>query len=173
MILISVSHDKEFVWKNRGYKNVYEMNLDLMTKWNATVNADSEVYLLGDVMLNDTEEGMRILQNLKGNIHIIAGNHDTAKRLKLYQESQNIVDIKYADLLRISKRSTFYLSHYPTMMTNINDRKKIWCLSGHTHTIDKFALKEHQIYNIGVDAHNGFPVSIEEVLEDLRRLKEN
>ena len=47
-------HNKEFVWKERGYKDVYEMNLDLMTKWNTTVDTNSDIYFLGDLMLNDT-----------------------------------------------------------------------------------------------------------------------
>ena len=164
-------HDKEFVWKTRGYNCVEEMSADLTTKWNSVVAPNDIVYHLGDIMLKDNKMGMRIFNTLNGQIHIILGNHDTDKRIALYQEASNVVDIKYADLLRINRHIKFYLSHYPTMVANFDDYKKLWNLSGHTHTTDRFALKQHQIYNVGVDAHNGYPVNLEEIIEDIRRVR--
>jgi len=164
-------HEKEFLWQPRGYKSVYQMNLDLMDKWNCSIGEKDTIYHLGDVMLNDNEEGMRILSCLKGNIHIILGNHDSLKRVELYKQLPNVVDIAYADMLYINKHINFYLSHYPTLVANFDDYKKLWNLSGHTHTTDKFALKQHQIYNVGVDAHNGYPVNLDEIIEDIRRLR--
>lgn len=172
MILISVSHDKEFVWKARGYDNIDQMNMDIMDKWNCTVGDKDNIYHLGDVMLKDNDKGMRILSQLKGRIHIVLGNHDTDKRIELYRTLPNVVEITYATRLKVSKHRTFFLSHYPSLVANFNDNKSVWNLSGHTHTTDRFALKQNQIYNVGVDAHNGFPVPIEEVLEDLRKIRE-
>lgn len=165
-------HNKEFVWKDRGYDNVEKMNIDLINKWNSSIEYNDIVYHLGDVMLNNDDEGMRILSRLNGDIHIILGNHDTEKRRKLYESiPMNVVDVSYADLFRVNKHINFYLSHYPTMTANFDDCKKLWNLSGHTHTADRFALKQHQIYNVGVDAHNGYPVNLDEIIEDIRRLR--
>ena len=36
-------------------------------------------------MLGDNAEGMNILKQLNGIIHIILGNHDTDSRIALYQ----------------------------------------------------------------------------------------
>ena len=164
------NHDKEFIWEDRGYRSVTEMNNDIIHKWNSVITDDDIVYLLGDVMLNDFNAGLECLMKLKGHIHIIRGNHDTDKRVEFYYTCPNIEDIKYADMIKDGKYK-FYLSHYPTMVANFDDVKKLWNLSGHTHTADRFALKQHQIYNVGVDAHNGYPVNLDEIIEDIRRLR--
>ena len=165
-------HDKEFVWKNRGYSSVEKMNIDLINKWNASVEYDDTVYHLGDVMLNNNDEGIKILSRLNGNIHIILGNHDTEKRKMLYESiPMNVVDVLYADLFHVNKHRTFFLSHYPSLVANFDDNKRVWNLSGHTHTTDRFALKQNQVYNVGIDAHDGYPVQLEEIIEDLRKLR--
>ena len=46
-------HDREFIWKVRGYDSVDEMNEDYVHKWNITVDNDDDVYVLGDLMLGD------------------------------------------------------------------------------------------------------------------------
>jgi len=170
VILIFVSHNKEFVWQRRGYHSVESMNHDLIQKWNSVVNKDDTVFHLGDIMLNDTDRGIEILKSLNGNIHLIRGNHDTDKKVDLYLQCANVLDVKYADLFKYNKRKIFYLSHYPTMTGNYDDPKKIWNLSGHIHTEDRFLLKEHLIYNVCVEAHNGFPINIEEIIQDIRKV---
>jgi len=168
VILISVSHDKDFIWKTRGYANIFEMNKDLIDKWNSVVTSEDVVYHLGDVMLGNLEDGIKCLHQLNGNIHIIRGNHCTDKRVTEFLKSYNVLDVTYADVFKANKHWVFYLSHYPSLVANEGDRKKIFNLSGHIHTTDKFLLAKHQIYNVGVDAHNGFPVSIDEIIEDIR-----
>ena len=44
-------HDREFIWKARGYNSVNEMNEDYVHKWNITVDNNDDVYVLGDLML--------------------------------------------------------------------------------------------------------------------------
>ena len=75
--------------------------------------------------------------------------------------------------MKVSKHRTFFLSHYPSLVANFEDNKRVWNLSGHTHTIDRFAFKENQVYNVGVDAHNCRPVQLEEIIEDLRKLRDH
>lgn len=162
-------HNKPFVYADRGYKDILEMNQDLIEKWNATVNQEDIVYHLGDVMLGDMHDGMYCLNQLKGHIHIILGNHDTDARKLLYENAPNVEDIVYADMIKAGKWK-FFLSHYPTMVGNFDDPKKYWNISGHTHSTDRFQLKEHLIYNVAVDAHEGFPVALDEIKADIRGL---
>jgi calcineurin-like phosphoesterase family protein len=63
------------------------MNDEIVRRWNEVVAPDDDVYHLGDVMLNDNDLGLKLLKSLKGNIHIVLGNHDTEKRIKLYEIS--------------------------------------------------------------------------------------
>ena len=167
MTLIFVSHDKDFIYQSRGYQSVEEMNKDLIEKWNATVSPEDIVYHLGDVMLGNVLDGMNCLNQLNGHIHIILGNHDSDSRRVLYETTSNVEDIAYADMIKAGKWK-FFLSHYPTMVGNFDNPKKFWNISGHTHSTDKFQLKEHLIYNVAVDAHNCYPVSIDQIIEDIK-----
>ena len=163
-------HDREFIWGPRGFKNVYEMNEAIVKNWNAVVEPDDDVYLLGDVMLGDNEVGIKLLKQLKGNIHIILGNHDTAARQALYNECYNVVDIKYADVIKY-KGYTFYLSHYPTMTSNLEKEFGKHCilnLFAHTHQQTNFYEGEPFCYHVGMDSHNCTPVNLEQVLEDIK-----
>jgi calcineurin-like phosphoesterase family protein len=112
---------------------------------------------------------MYCLNQLKGHIHIILGNHDSDARRLLFESVDSVEDIAYADMIKAGKWK-FFLSHYPTMVGNFDDPKKRWNISGHTHSTDKFQLKEHLIYNVAVDAHDGFPVALDEIKADIRGL---
>ena len=42
-------HDNIIRLCNRPYKNVYEMNDDIVERWNNKVKPDDDVYILGDM----------------------------------------------------------------------------------------------------------------------------
>ena len=44
------SHDKEFLWGPRGFKNQWEMNEKIIENWNAIIQPDDDVYILGDIV---------------------------------------------------------------------------------------------------------------------------
>jgi len=44
-------HDRDFVWGVRGFKNVDEMNKEIIKRWNSVVAKDDIVYHLGDVII--------------------------------------------------------------------------------------------------------------------------
>ena len=171
------NHDKEFCWKARGFNSVEEMNNKIMENWNNTITDEDEVYLLGDVMLGDYQKGIDILSQLKGKIYIIIGNHCTQKRIELYKELPNIIEVTYAKLIRIGKQH-YYLSHYPTFTANYDDKpyhNHIINLYGHTHQRDKFFTMGDPLYtepnpfmyHVGVDSHDCYPVSIDEINKDI------
>jgi calcineurin-like phosphoesterase family protein len=165
-------HDKSFLYSPRGFDNVYDMNEAIIKNYNSVVQPSDDVYVLGDLMLNDNEAGMRCIKSLKGNIHIIRGNHDTDARMELYDTCYNIVEICEGKFLRHGKYH-FYLSHYPTLTSNIDNDKplkaRMVSLCGHSHTKDKFVdFNKGLIYHCEVDAHNLYPVAIEDIIKDLK-----
>lgn len=167
-----VSHDRDFVWGVRGFKNVDEMNKEIVKRWNSVVKEEDTVYLLGDVMLGNNDESIKMIKQLKGKIHIILGNHDTAPRKALYEECHNVVDVKYADVIKFNGY-TFYLSHYPTMTSNHDDEKplkaKIISLCGHSHYSNKFKdMDKGIIYHVEMESHNNMPISLETIINDLK-----
>lgn len=48
-------HDKDFIYGARGFDSVDDMNAAIIENWNALINDDDEVYVLGDLMLKDIE----------------------------------------------------------------------------------------------------------------------
>lgn len=69
------SHDKEFVWKDRGFNSVGEMNTEIVKRHNLIVTDDDDVYVLGDLCLGmDYDANKVLIESLKGKIHIVLGN---------------------------------------------------------------------------------------------------
>ena len=86
-------------------------------------------------MLGDNEAGIKMIKQLKGTIHIILGNHDTKARAEMYKECHNVADVQYATIIKF-KGYTFYLSHYPTITSNLEKEFGKHCilnLFAHTH----------------------------------------
>lgn len=106
-------------------------------------------------------------------MHIIRGNHDTSTRVKKYLNIPNVVEIVNAQYLDY-KKYHFYLSHYPTITSNVDYdkplRQRLLNLCGHTHTTDKWAdINKGYIYHCELDAHNCFPVSLDTIIEDFKK----
>lgn len=163
-------HDRRFIYEPRGFNSIQEMNESLVENWNKTVKDDDIVYVLGDFFLgtdlsfvNDT------LFKFNGKVHLVLGNHDTPAKVELYQSHEKILSICYATQIKYRKRF-FYLSHYPTLTANLetNPKHALCNLFGHTHSKNKFFEDRLYMYNVAVDAHNNFPVSIEQVNEEIK-----
>ena len=159
-------HNKEFVWQARGYNSVEDMNAAQIIKWNECVTHDDEVWVLGDSMLNDNTAGIECIKQLKGKIHMIAGNHDTDARIKLYEELG--IDVHYAYRLKYKKK-LFMLSHYPTITANEGDER--WQatinIHGHTHQTQNFTEGFPFMYHAGIDSHYGYPVLLDNIINEI------
>lgn len=167
-------HNKSFLYEPRGFANVEEMNKAIITNHNSVVNYEDDVYCLGDCVMNNIEEGLRCIKQLKGKIHIIRGNHDTDNKIEEYAKCFNVVEICDIKIIKLSKTKRFYLSHYPTLTGNFDfDKMPVWNLSGHTHSKEKFlsVKNNYSIYNVALDAHNNYPVSIEQIVNDINNYK--
>ena len=166
------AHKPNFLWEPRGFTSVDEMNEAIIERWNSTVKPSDIVYHLGDFFLNDNEKGMECLNRLNGNIFAIWGNHDTENRKNLIAASGRVSGGCYAHVIKYNKFS-FYLSHYPTLTANYDDKylsQHVINLHGHTHQCANFLYPNNPfMYHVGVDSHNCAPVNIEEVLSEIRR----
>ena len=166
-------HNREFLWQPRGFNSVLEMNKEIINRWNSVVRYDDEVYLLGDLMLNNNDEGMRCLRQLNGNIHIILGNHDTDTRVDLYRDARYNIDvIGYATIIKY-KGYHFYLSHYPTLTSNLDADKplkaRILNICGHSHTQDPFAdWDKGYIFHAELDTNNCYPWLLDDIIEKIK-----
>ena len=171
------SHDKEFIWKVRGFNSVTEMNEEIIKRHNSVVAEDDDVYVLGDLCLgSDTDTNKTFIESLNGKIHIVFGNHDTTKRVEMYESCKNVVEIcGYATVLKYNKY-IFYLSHYPTSTSNYDEDKPLRAcvlnICGHVHTTDKYLeMKQGQkSYHVEMEANNCYPTSLDKIIEDFNFL---
>lgn len=172
---LHLGHDKDFVVQARGFETVEDMNAEIIRRWNERVYPDDDVYVLGDLTLGDVEEGIRLIAKLNGYLHIMRGNHDTDKKVERYLELPNVVSVQYADVLKYGK-AVFWMGHYPTITANYDDdkpwAKHVVCLFGHTHQEQPFYNDNPYMYNVGMDAHNCTPITIDEIVADIRKKKE-
>ena len=170
-------HKREFLYEPRGFQNIWEHDKQIIKNWNEIVEPDDDIYHLGDVMLGDNDYGLSCVKQLKGNIHIVRGNHDTDTRMELYNTCHNIVEVCEGKFLKACGRY-FYLSHYPAIVSNYDYDKplkaKMIALCGHSHTKDKFQdMDKGLIYHAELDAHNMTPICIDDIIEDIKKYKEN
>ncbi len=165
------NHNKPFVYEPRGFTNVNDMNYTIIKNFNDVVAADDDLYLLGDLFLGELEEGIELFKQLPGKIHLVWGNHDTDRRKEAMSKCHNVVEvIGHATILKYNKWH-FYLSHFPTCTTNFDDyikplKQRTLSLSGHTHSKELF--EPCGSYNVAVDAHYCFPVSIDDIVNDFK-----
>ena len=160
------SHIQPFVWEARGYKSVEHMNEEQIRKWNEIVKPEDEVWFLGDGMMNDNAAGATCFSKLNGKIHIVTGNHDTSARIEIYKQ----LGFDVQDGKRLSyKKKSFILTHEP--MITSNGKFKGWRdtinIHGHTHQTSNFTEGHHLMYHAGVDSHDGYPVSLDQIIEEI------
>ena len=168
---LHLNHQKDFIYKPRGFNNVYEMNKTIIKNFNQIITYKDDLYLLGDNFLGELKSGISLFNQLPGKIHLVWGNHCTDNRKIAMSQCYNVVEvIGYATIIKYHKYH-FYLSHFPTCTTNFDDyqkplKQRTLYLAGHTHSKETF--EPCGSYNVAVDAHNCFPVSIDKVIEDFK-----
>ena len=164
-----IGHNKTFLYEPRGFQSIEEHDEAIIRNCNEIVKSSDELWILGDIALGIKEEWDKWIPQLKcKKIHFIIGNHDTLHKIQSY-ESYGLKNEGYANIIKYSKSLSFYLSHYPTLTGNFdfNDHP-VWNLSGHTHSKGKFTPNEDApIYNVALDAHDNYPVSIEQIVADI------
>ena len=166
-------HDKPFIWRERGFNSVEEMNEAIVQRWNEIVTPEDEVYHLGDVMLGDTKQGINYLRRLNGKIWILTGNHDTTNRIQEYVNIEpRILHIGLAAILKYHKY-TFYLSHYPTLTANYDGdeplNRRVINLCGHNHTTDPFYDWDlGLIFHTEMDTHDCRPWLLDDIIDKIK-----
>ena len=124
-------------------------------------------------MLNNDEEGIKLLNRLAGTIYILGGNHDSTNRVQKYVNIRPT--ILYLGLATIIKHKgyKFYLSHYPTITSNMDVDKplkaRVVNICGHSHTQDPFAdWDKGLIFHAELDSNNCYPWLLDDIIEKIK-----
>lgn len=177
------NHDKEFVWKERGFSSVEEMNEEIIRRHNSIVYPQDTVYILGDNCLGGGSEetlaaNKELIERLNGKLIFINGNHCTDKRIEMYRSCKNCIDAG-KDAMRFKyKKYHFFLCHFPMLTANYDEGPKevLLNLHGHTHQKTNFTEGSWSNYHVGMDSHDCYPVLLDNIIEEIKaeynRLKE-
>jgi calcineurin-like phosphoesterase family protein len=173
---------------SRPYGSVEEMNYDLIARHNSVVQPDDMVYYLGDMCMGKLEDSLPMLNRLNGNRMLILGNHDRpsiayhhktpearAKWNERYCEYFSVMFERFELPILQGGDESILLSHFPYNDPDFKDHEYEgryasllpenqgqWLIHGHVH--GSWRVKGRQI-NVGVDAWNGYPVSLETILD--------
>lgn len=155
-------HNKEFIYRHRGFKNIEEHNCYILENWNAMVRPCDTVVHLGDFIAgareNTNKLGDYLLSKLNGEKIILWGNHNAYlktlyKRLvydtyrndniEVYPISTNEfgsnVTFVGNDLLckiKTNKNTQFVFCSHFAHRTWIGSHKGVWSFCGHSHGKD-------------------------------------
>lgn len=144
------------------------MNEAQVEKWNAKADDEDDIYVLGDFMLGD-KSNIKYIERLKGNIHLVYGNHDTDARKGLYFNVPQIVESAHAIALKYKKHN-FFMTHYPCLTGNLEKESLKQCtlnLFGHTHQTTNFHEDRPYMYHVGVDSHPEVLVDLDDIIEEM------
>lgn len=159
-------HSKPFLYSPRGFNSVEEMNESIINNWNEIITNNDIVYVLGDIMLNNIDNGVSCWNCLKGIKKIILGNHDSMNKIEILKMQDNTTILGFADMIQYNKIN-FYLSHYPTItagMPKSHFNQNVINLFGHTHQSTNFYNGLPYNYHVGMDSHNNKPIHIEDII---------
>ena len=159
---LHLGHTAVINMQQRPFETVEEMNAALIQNWNSFVHKNDTVYILGDLCHHiKVEECNELIKQLKGHKILIRGNHDKDYDTDLFDGICDFLELKGRC------QTTISLMHYP-MVEWPKSRHGGIHLHGHQHNGPEYNLemREQGInrYDVGVDANDYRPVSLEEIL---------
>jgi calcineurin-like phosphoesterase family protein len=163
-------HENIIKYCNRPFVSVDEMNRAMIVNYNSVVAYNDVVYFVGDVGFMQEDVLVTILSRLNGMKILIYGNHD-----KVIRKAKDKFDRCFASMheyLEVSlDRQKFILCHYPMLSWNGSGRGNIM-LHGHAHGNTNYGhIKDMKIMDVGVDCHNYFPISADDVMRMMAKKK--
>jgi calcineurin-like phosphoesterase family protein len=172
-----LGHNNVIKFCNRPFANIEEMTEALVERHNSVVKKGDLVYHIGDMFWRTygIDQALEYMDRLNGNHYYVWGNHD-----ELIHHNKELANkfiwLKDIAKVRPSGCPKIILCHY-AMRVFEGSHRGDWHLYGHSHnalpqaiagqTKDESTLS----FDIGVDTHNFYPWSIEEVAEKMKTLK--
>lgn len=146
-------HSNIIKYENRPFKNIKEMDANIIKNWNSVVKKDDKVFVLGDVSFYNKEKTAEIIYSLNGYKVLVLGNHDNERSLHWWKSVGFDEVIKYS----IIYNDFYILSHEPMYL---NENMPYMNIHGHIHNL-KYESK--QFFNVSVECIDYTPISFEKI----------
>jgi len=134
------------------------MNEVLIQNWNNVVKAEDTVYIVGDLGFGSKQSIRKLLQRMNGMKVLILGNHDRKSMIPKEQFVciEPIMTIRHRDYV-------FIVQHDPAIAASNHLNDSLY-ICGHLHSDPEHRMYRNWI-DVGIDANNFIPISIEQVIE--------
>lgn len=155
---------------DRPYKDVEEMDADMVLRWNSVVKEDDPVFHLGDFTLGGPEQAQKYFSQLNGKIYILSNPwHHDKRWIKEQMDQRKYYESKYhgVELLppMVVLENSYHkndsgcivLCHYPIQEW---DRAHYGSLHffGHSHIKAYIKSAVDSSFNVGVDLNKFTPM---------------
>lgn len=176
---LHLGHANIIKYDDRPFMTTDEQDDIIIVRWNAKVNHNDDVYILGDVSWYDAERTIKIISKLNGQKHLIVGNHDK-KLLKNKRFRSLFIEICDYKEIVISNNLGVVLCHYPIPCFNHHFHNWVH-LYGHVHNSFEWDMMKEikkkmeekynipcRMYNVGcmIKYMNYTPRTLEEILKN-------
>jgi calcineurin-like phosphoesterase family protein len=136
----------------------------LMDLWNSTIGKKDTVYIIGDFSFANRDATVRLLHNLKGEKHLILGNHDKSSEkltnmFKTIYQIRNVV-FKKSVYPYLEEDFNVNMCHYAQVTWNMKPHGAVH-IHGHSHgKLDDYNTRSKELrVDVGFDgklANHGF-----------------
>lgn len=172
------------VAEKRGFDCPEQHDAAIADRWRAVVRPGDQVWVLGDIAVNNPAVALMILAGLPGRKHLILGNHDTPHSMHRSSHNHQAAYLAVFDSVQLAARRRIggqdvLLSHFPYTADREETRYPqwrlpdlgAWLLHGHTH-LPEVRTGPREIH-VGVDAWGLTPVNLDTIATMIRETEES
>lgn len=165
---LHLGHSNIIRYCNRPFSSSEEMDEEILRRFNSRLRPGDHLYLLGDICWSTFKIGPWLDRLNTKEVFVIRGNHDkNEKNLK----HPSIRWVKDLHGVMFGPEFTPYvvMCHYPMRTWNHKGRGA-YQLYGHVHGM---MPGEGRQMDVGVDCHNFYPYSLDEIKERMEGIPFN
>jgi calcineurin-like phosphoesterase family protein len=164
-------HKNIIEFSKRPFTDVDQMNEIMVQRWNEKIGKEDIVYHLGDFALMSPGKLRQLRERLNGKIHLVTGNHESSalECADCFEWVKDYFELTVKDEDASRGQQFIVLFHYAMRVWNAS-HYGTWHLYGHSHgdlPDDETSLS----FDIGVDNHDFYPLSYQQVKEIMAKKK--
>lgn len=177
-------HKDVIAFDQRPFKDVEEMDAEMIRKWNAKVSHDDHVFVIGDMFGGvTTAHAGEIVRSLNGKIHLIRGNHDP--RGQIFESLFEDVALYRQIQVRVRGVRQRVIMRHRFLPFFKGQNEGVVMLYGHTHDSIVARAEEQSIrfmnwlgipfhaFNVGACRLDYEPKTLEEILEKAGEIRQS